>query len=152
MSNFLKFSLKFEALVSKWVSFFGRIWYKNGSSFQVSVVRPLLIYYLYKSVTRLHWTCKICRVNYIGFRKFFLQTKVRPWLILRQFIFKNLSRNINLLAIFACLSCLTCSSAPTQYGRRSFSVAASELWNRLPLPLVMPGLHVKNSKAILQFK
>ena len=40
---------------------------------------------------------------------------------------------------------LTCSSTSTQYGRRSFSVAASELWNSLPL-------HVKNSKTIVQFK
>ena len=40
---------------------------------------------------------------------------------------------------------LTCSSTSTQYGRRSFFVAASELWNSLPL-------HVKNSKTIVQFK
>ena len=38
---------------------------------------------------------------------------------------------------------LTCSSTSTQYGRRSFSVAASELWNSF-----MP-LHVKNSKTII---
>ena len=42
-------------------------------------------------------------------------------------------------------SCFTCSSTSTQYGWHSFSVAASELWNRLPL-------HVKNSKTIVQFK
>ena len=35
---------------------------------------------------------------------------------------------------------LTCTSTSTQYDRRSFSVAASELWNSLPL-------HVKNSKT-----
>ena len=39
---------------------------------------------------------------------------------------------------------LTCSSTSTQYGRRSFSVAASELWNSLPF-------NVKNSKTIVQF-
>ena len=39
---------------------------------------------------------------------------------------------------------LTCPTS-TQYGRRSFSVAASERWNSLPL-------HVKNSKTIVQFK
>ena len=42
-------------------------------------------------------------------------------------------------------SCLTCSSTSTQYGRCSFSVTASDLWNSLPL-------HVKNSKTIAQFK
>ena len=30
----------FVALVLKWVSFFGKIWYKNGSTFQISAVRP----------------------------------------------------------------------------------------------------------------
>ena len=40
---------------------------------------------------------------------------------------------------------LTYTSTSTQYGRRSFSVAASELWNSLPL-------HVKNSKTMVQFK
>ena len=39
---------------------------------------------------------------------------------------------------------LTCSSRSTQYGRNSFSVTASELWNSLPL-------HVKNSKTTVQF-
>ena len=33
----------------------------------------------------------------------------------------------------------------TQYGQRSFSAAASELWNDLPL-------HVKNSQTLVQFK
>ena len=40
---------------------------------------------------------------------------------------------------------LTCPSTSTQYGQRSFSVAASELWNSLPL-------HVNNSKTIVPFK
>ena len=40
---------------------------------------------------------------------------------------------------------LTMSSASTQYGQRSFSVAASELWNNLPF-------HVKNSLTVSQFK
>ena len=30
-------SLKFVVLVKKWVLFSGQIWYKNGSTFQVSV-------------------------------------------------------------------------------------------------------------------
>ena len=40
---------------------------------------------------------------------------------------------------------LTCSSTSTQYGQRSFSVSATELWNNLPL-------HVKNSETVIQFK
>ena len=40
---------------------------------------------------------------------------------------------------------LTCSSSSTQYGQRSFSVCATELWNNLPL-------HVKNSETLIQFK
>ena len=37
------------------------------------------------------------------------------------------------------------SITSTQYGQRSFSAAASELWNDLPL-------HVKNSQTLAQFK
>ena len=40
---------------------------------------------------------------------------------------------------------LITSITSTQYGQRSFSVAASELWNDLPL-------HVKNSQTLAQFK
>ena len=40
---------------------------------------------------------------------------------------------------------LTTSMTSTQYGQRSFSSAASELWNDLPL-------HVKNSLTLAQFK
>ena len=41
--------------------------------------------------------------------------------------------------------CLTTSITSFQYGQRSFSSAASELWNDLPL-------HVKNSLTLAQFK
>ena len=40
---------------------------------------------------------------------------------------------------------LITSIISTQYGQRSFSAAASELWNDLPL-------HVKNSQTLVQFK
>ena len=40
---------------------------------------------------------------------------------------------------------LITSITSTQYGQRSFSAAASELWNDLPL-------HVKNSQTLAQFK
>ena len=40
---------------------------------------------------------------------------------------------------------LITSITSTQYGQRSFSAAASELWNDLPL-------HVKNSQTLVQFK
>ena len=40
---------------------------------------------------------------------------------------------------------LQSSISSTQYGRRSFSSAASELWNDLPL-------HVKNFQTLAQFK
>ena len=43
------------------------------------------------------------------------------------------------------LSRLVCSSTSTQYGQRSFSVSAAELWNNIPL-------HVKNAETIFQFK
>ena len=40
---------------------------------------------------------------------------------------------------------LITSTTSTQYGQRSFSASASELWNDLPL-------HVKNSQTLVQFK
>ena len=40
---------------------------------------------------------------------------------------------------------LITSITSTQYGQRSFSAAAAELWNDLPL-------HVKNSHTLAQFK
>ena len=40
---------------------------------------------------------------------------------------------------------LITSITSTQYGQRSFSAAASELWNDLPL-------HAKNSQTLAQFK
>ena len=40
---------------------------------------------------------------------------------------------------------LLSSSVSTRYGHRSFSIAATELWNNLPP-------HVKNSKTVNHFK